>query len=74
MKTTTHHRDGVFQVNLRTMGGNRSGSGRTKKFDKAAVDYLFVATEGGVQYLIPSERLRGTSTIALGPYYDEFTE
>lgn len=73
VKTSTFEKKGVFQVNLRTMGGNRTGTGKTKRFDKEAVDFLFVVAGDGRQYLIPCDRLRGTSAIALGPYYDEFS-
>ena len=65
VKTTTckDKRRNQFAVNLRTMGGNRSGTGKVKKLDKDSLDYLFI---------IPTTELRGTSGITLGPKYEQY--
>lgn len=71
VKTTNYQPGNTFQVNLRTMGGNRSRS-TIKKFDKEATDFLFVVTGEGAQYLIPCKRLQGRSTLSLGKLADKF--
>lgn len=72
VKTTRNVRNGRCEVELRTKGGNKSGTGKTKQFDPKTVDLLFVLTHDGRKYLIPTNRLRGTSTIVLCEYYAEF--
>ena len=74
VKTTTckDKRRDQFIVNLRTMGGNRSGTGKVKKLDRSSLDYLFIFTEAGDQYLICTTELRGTSGITLGPSYEQY--
>ncbi len=74
VKTTTckDKRRNQFAVNLRTMGGNRSGTGKVKKLDKDSLDYLFIFTEAADQFLIPTTELRGTSGITLGPKYEQY--
>ena len=56
---TTYARkpSGQFGVNLRVFGGNRSGTGKVKHFDSAKVDLLFVVTDEGKKYLIPSSEI-----------------
>lgn len=62
-----------FEVQLRTNGGNQSWSGVSKKFDRSKVDYLFILTADGDQYLIPSEYVKGASSITVGnENYEEF--
>ncbi|GIL12570.1 MAG: hypothetical protein BroJett038_12900 [Chloroflexota bacterium] len=65
---TTYHKDvrGHYKVNLRVLGGNRSGSGKTTHFDPSKVDFLFVVTENGEKYLIPSAEIECRSYITLG--------
>jgi hypothetical protein len=50
---TTYHigKTGKYIVNLRVLGGNRSGTGKVKHFDSNKVDYLLVVTDGGEKYL-----------------------
>jgi len=62
-----------YDVQLRTLGGNRSWSGVSKKFDPNRVDYLFVLTNDGRMYFIPSSSVKGTSSIVVGnQMYTEF--
>ncbi len=75
VKTTTmKSRNGAgYYAELRTCGGNKSWSGIVKKFDPNKVDYLFVLTESGDQYLIPSYLVKGQSGITVGgQLYKEF--
>ena len=72
IKTTSHKVRNKFTVDLRVKGGNRSGTGRTKKFDRSEADYLFVLTSENDRYLIPVENLGGDSIITLGSGYDDF--
>lgn len=69
---TTKYVERRYRVELRTKGGNKSGTGRTKKFNALEADYLFVVTASGRKYFIPAERLRGCSSITLGDSYEEF--
>ncbi|HEX2906540.1 MAG TPA: group I intron-associated PD-(D/E)XK endonuclease [Phototrophicaceae bacterium] len=64
---TTYHKNkaGNYEVHLRVLGGNRSGTGLTTYFDPAKVEYLFVVTEIGEKYLIPSTDIMCKSTITL---------
>jgi hypothetical protein len=64
-------KSGSWTVELRTKGGNRSGTGKTKLFDPSAVDFLFVVVESGDQYLIPAEKCPPRS-ITMGRKWDEY--
>jgi hypothetical protein len=62
-----------YSVQLKTCGGNRSGSGKIKLFDPTRVDYVFVLIENGDQYLIPSCKVAGRTMITIGnQMYKEF--
>jgi hypothetical protein len=55
------------------MGGNRSWSGLTKKFDPALVDYLFALVGDGRRWLIPASVIEGARQVTLGgAKYSEF--
>lgn len=70
VRTTYHRRDtGNYQVNLRVLGGNRSGTGKTKHFDPSRIDYLFVVTDAGDRYLIPARQIAAKSVISLCEKY-----
>lgn len=72
VKTTYYKKpSGLYEAALKTSGGNQSSS-HIKKLDKEAIDYLFVLTEDGQQYLIPSAEIKGTSAIILGEKYKQF--
>lgn len=72
VKTTTVHQDGSYVVELRTSGGNRSGTGKTKKFDSTQIDILFVVTDDGTKYLIPSSEISSTCRLSLGTKYRKY--
>ena len=75
VKTTTAKSRGKrgYDVHLSTQGGNQSWSGVIKKFDSEKVDFVFVVTESGDQYLIPSDKINGTQIITVGNQaYNEF--
>jgi PD-(D/E)XK endonuclease len=62
-----------FAIQLATLGGNQSWSGRVKKFDDARVDALFVLTGDGRRWLIPAAELEGATSVMLGGVkYSEF--
>jgi hypothetical protein len=65
VKTTSHKRDDNFRVELRTKGGNKSGTGKTKKLNEG-IDILFVMTSDGDLFLIQSKYIKGRSTLVLG--------
>lgn len=72
VKTSTSKNEyGSYEVELRTLGGNQSFH-TVKKFDPAAVDLVFIVTEEGRKYLIPSDSIKGKSRITVGKLYEEF--
>ncbi len=59
-------------VAVRTCGGNQSWSGTSKKLNPSRFEFLFVLTNRGRRWLIPSAALEGLSAISLGgPKYAE---
>lgn len=58
-------KQGVYQVSLKTCGGNRSGQ-TIKNFDKNSSDLVFVLLDNEDTYLIPREAIRGNTCINLG--------
>lgn len=62
MFKTTH---GIYQINLAIKGGNKS-SNTIKKFDNKIVDALFVLTEIGDMYFIPSNDVNCKHCLNLG--------
>jgi len=71
VKTTKYKENGIFIVALKTCGGNRSRI-FSKLFDNTKVDLLFVLTETGQKYLIPSLEIEASSAIRLGEKYASF--
>ena len=72
VKTSKQKNDnGTFEVNLRVLGGNRSWNKVAKFFNPKVVDYVFVVTSDGDQYLIPSSEIKSKSSITVGIKYKE---
>src|SRR5690242_13965627 len=62
-----------WNVAIATMGGNRSWSGLTKRFDPALVDYLFALVGDGRRWFIPASVIEGARQVTLGgAKYSEF--
>lgn len=57
---------GNYIVSLRTIGGNRSGTGKCKDFSENSSDLLFALTDSGDCYSIPKSEI---SAVALGERY-----
>ena len=76
VKTSTFRRESHgcrWQVQLATLGGNRSWGGVAKRFDESRVDYLFVLAGDGRRWLIPACGPRGAySRNRRGPKYSEY--
>jgi Holliday junction resolvase-like predicted endonuclease len=78
VKTSTSRRqtpDGHqrWGVTIRTLGGNQSWSGVSKRFDAARVDALYVLVGDGRRWFVPASAVEGTSTLNLGGRkYSEF--
>jgi hypothetical protein len=71
VKTTTYRsRYGIHVVSLATRGGNQSFH-TSKAFDPNACELLYVLTDGGDRYLIPTGVIRSSTTISLGVRYAE---
>ena len=72
VKTTKFKiRDGVYQVSLKTCGGNRSGQ-TIKNFNENGSDLLFVLTDEGTTYLIPKEDIHSNTCINLNTTLEEY--
>lgn len=70
VKTATYKDDeGHFVVELRSKGGNRSGTGKTKQIDPSEVDLLFVHTDD-INYLMPLASIKPRSGLVLSKMYD----
>lgn len=66
VKTATGRSDdGRYVANIETAGGNQSFHTR-KPFDAELCDLLYVLTDAGGRYLIPTARIRATRSISLG--------
>ncbi|WP_052664418.1 group I intron-associated PD-(D/E)XK endonuclease [Nitriliruptor alkaliphilus] len=71
VKTTTYRSPyGVFVVSLATRGGNQSFH-TAKAFDRSSCELLYVLTDAGDRYLIPTSVIRSANTLSLGRRYDE---
>jgi hypothetical protein len=71
VKTTTYRsRYGIYVVSLATRGGNQSFH-TSKAFDPGACELLYVLTDDGDRYLIPTGVIHSTTTISLGVRYAE---
>ena len=73
VKTTTQKGKaaGTYVVELRTLGGNQSFH-TVKKFSPESVDFLFVVTDDGSKYFIPSSSIAARSMLTIGEYSKEF--
>ena len=73
VRTTYYEKyPGIYQLNLRVTGGNRSGTGRTKHFDPEKIDYLFAVTDTGDKYLIPGKCVENRRSLNLGEKYTSY--
>ena len=62
-----------FEVQLATLGGNQSWSGRVKTFRGDRVDALFVLVGDGRRWMIPSMEIESKTCVHLGgSKYSEF--
>ena len=61
--TYNQQKSGSYEVNLRVLGGNRSGTGQVKRFIDTDVDYLFVVVENGAKYFIPKSTITNKRAI-----------
>ena len=64
VKTSVYKNKGKCQVGLRVNGGNRSGEGKTKFFDRLKVEYLFILLDDGRTFCIPSSVVEAESYIS----------
>lgn len=72
VKTTGYKsKYGIYQVLVKTCGGNKSGN-TEKKFNGTSVDYLFVLTSRGDVYFIPTNENTPKNAINLGKEYEKY--
>ncbi|MBW3545144.1 MAG: hypothetical protein KY428_06010 [Bacteroidetes bacterium] len=74
VKTTySKPRGTYYYLRLSLRGGNWSGGKGTEvPFEKTLVDYLYVLTEDGSTWLIPSDQVGGAYGISLSKKYDNY--
>jgi len=73
VRTTTYRSaEGVFRVELRTKGGNKSGDGKVKYFSDGPSDLLFVLTGAGDSYLIPKTAVGSRCFLNLGVAFAQY--
>jgi hypothetical protein len=73
VKTSTQFREGRFDVQISTRGGNQSWNGTVKRLDASRCDRLFIHVGDGRRWFIPASELGGGSHLTLGgPKYAEF--
>lgn len=72
VKTTSFKTEyGIYQVMLKTCGGNKS-SNTIKNFDPEKVDLLFVVNELNEQYLIPTFKEMPVTSLNLNGKYTKY--
>lgn len=73
VKTTTFKApSGAWVISLTIKGGNRTGKGKIRAFDKSKVDAVFVVAGDGSKYYIPVSKMKSSSTIYLGEFYKPY--
>ena len=71
VKTTSQvSPEGVFVLEMRTKGGNKSG--QTVKYIDQEIDFVFASTTSGDNYLIPKEKYLGKGRINLGHKVEKY--
>jgi hypothetical protein len=63
--TASKSKFGTWTVHLRTTGGNQSFH-TAKDFDKTASEYLFVLSNDGRRWLIPTDKIECKTSMNLG--------
>ena len=71
VKTTKFKYNGVYCVNLKTCGGNRSGQ-TIKNFDLNTSDLLFILTDSNDIYVIPKSEIDSRTAICLSNKYARY--
>ncbi len=72
VKTTKFKRRKHFYVSMTTKGGNRSGAGKIKNFDKTKVELVFILTSENEKYIIPVEAMTAKDSITIDERYDPY--
>lgn len=57
---------GRYEVSLRTNGGNRSGTGKSKNIDSADIDLVFILVEDGRYFEIEASSICGQTVVTVG--------
>ncbi len=70
VKTSRHKKGSIYQVVLKTSGWSKGTF--VRKFAKEKVDIVFVATDDGSQYEIPSQEIDAKSSLNMGIKYQKY--
>jgi len=62
----------IYQVQLATCGGNMTNKGKIRKIDALHSDYVFIFTESGDRYLIPTSELSGRANLKLSGKWSKY--
>ena len=73
IKTTRVKRNGIYKCQLKKVRPNRTSNVITN-FDSDEVDFLFILTEDGDKYCIPSKEVIVKTELSLDERYDKFKE
>ena len=71
VKRCTYKRNGISEVSLTVKGGNRSSTGKIKKFDAEQVEIIVISTADDL-YIIPTNEIGNKQSMKLGKKYDCF--
>ena len=72
-RTATPNGHERYEVQLATLGGNRSWSGLVKVFDVTRADFVFILVGNGRRWLIPTCEIDASTAIHVGgPKYSEY--
>jgi PD-(D/E)XK nuclease superfamily protein len=71
VKTTTLKVGKTYVVHLRTVGGNKSQV-KTRPFDPADYEWLFVVCGDATAYMIPTTEITARQSLSLGARYERF--
>lgn len=72
VKTTGYKPKKYYKVQLKTICPKKTTKNKISGFDKTKVDYLFVITENGDMYNIPSSFITGSFEMDLSERFDLF--
>lgn len=62
----------ISTAELRTCGGNRSGTGTEQRIDASAIDFVSILSGSEDLWIFPAEVLHGRRSVTLGPRMSQY--